>query len=244
MNRFLLLPLFCWLFLLPTAATAQHPRQVAEDVELIPLSPALFLHRSYSQTESFGKVGSNGLVHVSGGECLVFDTPMRPDHTEALLSFLEDSLHLQVKGLVVNHFHDDCLGGIEAFHRRGLPSYASELTRQLAGERGVPLPTETFSRRMTIRFGAEKVECYCPGPAHTRDNIVCWLPAEATLFGGCMVKAVDASKGFTGDASLSEWSGTIEKVRQRYGKARLVIPGHGDTGGTELLDYTIRLFQE
>ncbi|HCO82289.1 MAG TPA: subclass B1 metallo-beta-lactamase, partial [Arenibacter sp.] len=30
----------------------------------------------------------------------------------------------------------------------------------------------------------------------------------------------------------------------KYPTAKIVIPGHGIAGGTELLDYTIKLFQQ
>jgi len=32
-------------------------------------------------------------------------------------------------------------------------------------------------------------------------------------------------------------------VKEKYPKVKTVIPGHGQTGGIELLDYTINLFK-
>ncbi|GAB4417626.1 MAG: BcII family subclass B1 metallo-beta-lactamase [Bacteroidia bacterium] len=240
--RFLLL---CAAALLSAAPGLAQPvvTTIAEDIEWIPLSPSVFIHRTYTQTESFGRVGSNGLVYVVGSSCYVFDTPMRPDHTETLLSYLEDSLGLRVEGLIVNHFHDDCLGGIEAFHRRGLPSYAGARTQALARARDLPLPQHTFRRHLRLDLGGQTIECYYPGAAHTRDNIVCWLPGERVLFGGCMVKAVGAGRGNLADADVTAWSHTVRRVKQRYPDATLVVPGHGAHGGTELLDFTIDMFQ-
>jgi metallo-beta-lactamase class B len=78
--------------------------------------------------------------------------------------------------------------------------------------------------------------------AHSPDNIVTWIPGEKILFGGCMVKAMDAGRGNHSDANLQQWSATISKVKKEFPQAKIVISGHGDHGGTELLDYTIKMF--
>ncbi|WP_158975690.1 hypothetical protein [Cellulophaga sp. L1A9] len=46
-----------------------------------------------------------------------------------------------------------------------------------------------------------------------------------------------------GDINLKEWSNTIPKMKQKYPDLKLIIPGHGDAGGQELLNYTIELFK-
>jgi metallo-beta-lactamase class B len=81
------------------------------------------------------------------------------------------------------------------------------------------------------------------GEGHTKDNIVSYFPSEKVLFGGCLIKEVNASKGYLGDANISEWSGTVQSVKRKYGNAKIVLPGHGKPGGMELLDYTIELFK-
>lgn len=63
------------------------------------------------------------------------------------------------------------------------------------------------------------------------------------MFGGCLIKELDATKGFLGDANVSEWSNTVEKVKHQFPNVQIVIPGHGKIGGKDLLDYTIKLFK-
>jgi len=46
-----------------------------------------------------------------------------------------------------------------------------------------------------------------------------------------------------GDANVSAWSGTVEKVKKEYPNVKIVVPGHGDYGDGRLLDYTIILFK-
>lgn len=47
--------------------------------------------------------------------------------------------------------------------------------------------------------------------------------------------------GNLSDASLEEWPGTIDKLIARFPSARIVIPGHGQPGGMELLTHTKKL---
>ncbi len=82
------------------------------------------------------------------------------------------------------------------------------------------------------------------GEAHTEDNIIAYIPSEKVLFGSCVVKSLRADKGNTTHANLFMWPETVKKVRKKYKIAEIVIPGHGQPGGLELLDYTIRLFSK
>jgi metallo-beta-lactamase class B/metallo-beta-lactamase class B GIM len=62
------------------------------------------------------------------------------------------------------------------------------------------------------------------------------------LFGGCLVRsAASRSLGYTKEADLEEWPQTIVAVRDSYGGARLIVPGHGSPGGKELFEHTLEL---
>ena len=81
------------------------------------------------------------------------------------------------------------------------------------------------------------------GEGHTQDNIVSYFPNDKALFGGCLIKRVNAKKGYLGDANINEWSNTVRAVKSKYKDAEIIIPGHGKPGGQELLSYTIDLFR-
>jgi metallo-beta-lactamase class B len=70
-----------------------------------------------------------------------------------------------------------------------------------------------------------------------------YFPSDNVLFGGCLIKEMQATKGFLGDANVKNWSATVRKVKHAFPSVKLVIPGHGQIGGQELLDYTIKLFK-
>lgn len=221
---------------------AQAPAVVYETktLKILRLDEGVYQHISYLM----GSIACNGMVLADRGEALVFDTPAGDADTAELLDWITMELHCQTVGVVVNHFHTDCLGGLAEFHRRGIASYASEQTVDLARADSVELPKYAFAQSKTLKAGKIKVINSYFGEAHTRDNIVSYVPAKQTLFGGCMIKAMDAPYGNLADANTHTWSQTVTDIRSKYSELNWVIPGHGDAGGAELLDYTIRLFQD
>ena len=59
------------------------------------------------------------------------------------------------------------------------------------------------------------------------------------LFGGCLVKADTATTvGNVADADVRQWPASVARVRARYPRARLVVPGHGAVGGASALRAT------
>lgn len=203
----------------------------------------VFCHVSYLQTESFGNVACNGMVVIHDDEALIFDTPTNDNATTELINWLEKVKNVTVKGVVITHFHEDCLGGIKAFHAKNIPSYAHNKTINLTKANKLEQPQHGFENGLELTVGKHKVINSFIGEGHTSDNIISYYPAEKVMFGGCLIKTIGASKGYLGDANVAAWSATVEKVQRTYPDAKIVIPGHGAVGGTELLAYTVRLFK-
>lgn len=208
------------------------------------VSPNAFVHTSFKATNDFGNVPCNGLVVRSGAEALVFDTPTNDTSAAELIRWVEDSLRCRIIAVIPTHFHDDCLGGLNAFHAHGIPSHAHERTIMLARAHGEAVPQHGFADTLVLRVGHERITATFHGEGHTKDNVVGYFPSEQMLFGGCLIKEMKASKGYLGDANLSAWSGTVEAVKRAYPDVRVVVPGHGAPGNSALLDYTIGLFRD
>lgn len=215
----------------------------SDELKIEAITKNAYVHKSYLQTESFGKVECNGAIFVSKNEALIMDTPSDSATAVLLIDFLQKN-NIKIKGVVVNHFHGDCLGGLSAFHAIGVPSYASNLTIEAAKKANVTVPQIGFNKTQTLKIGNKEVKNMYLGEAHTSDNIVTYFPSEKTLFGGCMVKEVNATKGYLGDANIASWPKTIENIKKTLPEAQFIIPGHGKIGGQELLNYTIMLFSE
>lgn len=118
------------------------------------------------------------------------------------------------------------------------------LTIEYTKAKGFPIPEHGFNDHYTFNAGGLEVITKFFGEGHTKDNVVAYVPADQVLFGGCLIKENGAGKGNLEDANTAAWSNTVAKVKAAYPRVRLVIPGHGKHGGTELLDYTLALFQQ
>ncbi|NGF75338.1 subclass B1 metallo-beta-lactamase [Fluviicola sp. SGL-29] len=208
------------------------------------LSANVFEHTSFLKTDDFGTVPCNGMIVRESDEAIVFDTPVDDVSSEELINWISETLHCKITAVVATHFHVDCLGGLQAFHQHEIPSYASAQTIELAKKNKFNIPENSIGNTFTFRIGTKEVHTRYFGKGHTSDNIVAYFPDEHTLFGGCLIKERKAGKGYLGDADTKEWPATVQQIKQAFPDVKTVIPGHGKTGNKNLLDYTIRLFEE
>lgn len=222
------------------------PKKVYRSAELtiLQISANAYIHISYHPTNDFGKVPCNGLVYRNQQEVIVFDTPANDTSAALLISWIKNKLHCSIDAVVPTHFHFDCLGGLQAFHNQHIPSYANNQTIAFARENNYTVPQNGFADSLVLTIGSEPVLVKFWGEGHTRDNVIGYIPAEKLMFGGCLIKELNATKGFLGDANVAAWSATVAKIKAAYPDVQWVIPGHGDYGNTSLLDYTIQLFRQ
>lgn len=215
----------------------------SENLIITQVSENSFIHTSFKQTNDFGNVPCNGLIVKSGNESIVFDTPVHDKSSDELIQWISKTLHLKINAVIPTHFHDDSAGGLQAFHNHNIPSYSYSKTIELAKENNFVAPQNSFNDSLILKVGNEKTITKFFGEGHTRDNTVGYFPSENILFGGCLLKELEAGKGYLGDANVSTWSATVEKVKKEYPNVKIVVPGHGEYGDQKLLDYTINLFK-
>jgi metallo-beta-lactamase class B len=224
---------------------AQEKIVLSKDVEVYALAPGIWRHVTYKEIAGWGNVPANGLIVREGEHAVMIDTPFTPEQTAVLLDWVEKNLKAKVEVVVVSHSHEDCLGGLPEIHRRGIASIGLKKTRELALAARVEAPRQTFTDTYRLKAGQRELELFYPGPGHTVDNIVTWIADEKVLFGGCLVKAADAKTlGNTAEADLAAWPATLATVKSRFPSARLIVPGHGDPGGQELIEHTLELLKE
>lgn len=229
--------IICWLCGMSVSTKAQV--KVTDDIVVMQLSEKAWLYVATAEIGGWGLVPSNGLILVEKGEAFLFDTPIDKRQTKALTDWIASDLNAKVTGFVPNHWHSDCIGGLEYLHSIGVRSYANLMTVKIAKERGIPVPQQGFTDSLYLTLGTTDIRCYYLGGGHSKDNIVVWIPAEQILFGGCLLKDVHTeSLGNLSDADLNAWPYTVEKVLQKFPSARIVIPGHGEPGGLEVVRHT------
>jgi len=215
-----------------------------DDLMITQISANAFEHTSYLQTNDFGKVPCNGLIVRDGKQTIIFDTPTTNEGAEKLIKWIKEKLNCKINAIIPTHFHDDCLGGLEAFHENMIPSYAYTKTIEFAKAKNLIAPQNSFTDSLNLKIGKTYIVAKFFGEGHTKDNVIGYFPSEEIMFGGCLIKEVGATKGYLGDANVNVWSNTVEKVRAQYPKVKIIIPGHGERGNKMLLDYTINLFKK
>ncbi len=216
--------------------------KVSNDIELVKLSENAYVHVSSSEISGYGLVQSNGLIFTNGKEAFLFDTPVTDSQTKDLVAWIRDSLKLKITGFAPNHWHSDCIGGLGYLQSQGIESYASQKTIEIARSKKLPVPAHGFKDSLQLNLGSELIKLYYLGAAHTLDNIVVWIPSEQILFAGCMVKSLGSNNlGNTADGDLIAYPNTLDKLIRKFPSAKIVIPGHGEFGGIELIKHTRKL---
>ena len=216
----------------------------SENLIIKKISKNSYIHVSYIQTETWGKVGSNGMIAVEHNQAIIFDTPTNNKTSLELINWVRSNLKVKITAVVPTHFHKDCLGGLDEFHKQNIPSYANSKTIELASLNNYSIPLHSFRNMKKLKLGKTLITLKYFGGGHTEDNIISYFPNDKVIFGGCLIKSMKAGKGNLEDAKLDEWSSTVEKIKQEYPQTKIVVPGHGKHGGTELLDKTSLMFKK
>lgn len=230
----------------PATPEAARPSwDVTPDLQVSELEPGVWLHVSWHVLDSGVRYPSNGLLVRDGDGLMLIDTAWGEASTAALLDWSERVLGMEVTRAFSTHWHADRLGGAPVLDARGIPFFAHPLTREAAGANDLPLPTAIADLASGEKAAFGPVEVFYPGPGHTVDNTMVWLPRQRLLVGGCAVKDLDTDGlGYTGDADVAAWPQAIARAQAAYPEARTVVPGHGPLGGTALLDHTQALLSE
>ncbi|WNC72347.1 subclass B1 metallo-beta-lactamase [Thalassotalea psychrophila] len=211
-----------------------------EQLKITKLADNLYQHISYKNIKPWGMVGASGLIVVDGKNAHIIDTPWTQEETEKLINWIR-SKGLIAKSSIVTHFHEDASGGIPFLNKSKIKTYATSQTNNLLNlkhreQSSNEIPSTTFE------LVKGTIEIYYPGPGHTEDNIVVWLPKSNILFGGCFVKSMNSKNlGNTEDASINKWPASIQKVINKYPNIEIVVPGHGKVGDINLLKHTAKL---
>ena len=223
------------LFLLPAISSAQQ--------EFFYISSGLRIQTITDHVSMHTYSNSNGMVFIDQNQAIIVSTPPSDEETRNLISWVRDSLKKDIVAYVIDRWHPDAMEGLDIIQRMSIPNYSSNLTRSVAKEKGLPVPDTGFDEQLDLTIGGKKVSCHYFGPAHTVDGIVVYIPSEEVLFGGNEIRNYNGWVGNIADAHLDQWSETVQKIKNSYGGTKHVIPGHGPAGGSELIDYTLQLYE-
>lgn len=224
---------------------------------------------SFVATDRFYHDSNVLIARLPDNTVLIASSPFETVGAALITDWIRDKWNPTHIVAVNTHFHSDGTGGNEAYKKAGAEIWASDLTwrlhkkstpqdqRSLAdGFKSKPELRERILKRKTVyanhtfpakdgkefEFGGEKVQVIYPGEGHTTDNVVVYLPRRKLLFGGCLIRSMKHDIGYLGDANVEPWAETVRRVQKL--QPEIVIPGHGPTGGAELIARTIDLAEK
>lgn len=262
--------IFTVLFLMFSVVSAQQFEQntyrINDELVVKEIEPEVYIAVHYF----FGDANSL-IIKYKNGELLLIDTPYTDEATKALVDWILKGDTANVKIIAVNtHFHIDNLGGNGYLFGKKAVIYGSDRTVSLLKERGLgngmmdmlrkpgnekqfayyenkklypPNNIFKLEEEQRLKVGTDSLFIYFPGAGHAPDNIVVYFPNRLILFGGCFVKSMNSTTpGNLGDAEVKAWPESLKKLREKYKNVKLVIPGHGNAGGLELIDHSLELF--
>lgn len=201
---------------------------------------------AYVQPDGGWCVSNAGIIVGDGGTAIV-DTAATERRTRLLAEQVARVSPRPPDVLINTHFHGDHIFGNGVFSP-GATIVAHELTRAEMLEAGLGLrhlwpdvdwgdtpivpPAITFRDAVTVFAGELRLEVIHVGPAHTTNDSIIWIPDKRILFAGDVLMS-----GVTPFCLMGSVAGSLRAIdRLRALDPEIIVPGHGNVGGKELLD--------
>jgi glyoxylase-like metal-dependent hydrolase (beta-lactamase superfamily II) len=220
-------------------------QELARDLVVIP-------NRRVQLVPNIGIVGGQHSV-------LVIETGMGPRNAEAVLTFAAEYAKGRKLYLTTTHFHPEHAFGAQSFAGEATflinkaqaddladkgPGYlemfrglGESVARQLEGVELVR-PDVVYDQEHDLDLGGRIVRLRATGRAHSKGDQVITVPDADVLFTGDLAEAGQFAifpwfPPHDTDVSGTRWLAVMERLAEQT--PRVVVPGHGDIGGPQLL---------
>ena len=208
------------------------------------LTGDFYIYTTYNTYEE-SKVPANGMYLVTNNGVVMFDTPWDTTQFQPLLDSIKLKHNKRVVMCFATHWHSDKTAGLEYYRQQGVKTYTTVLTDELSKRNNKKRAEFLMAKDTVFTVGQFSFETYYPGEGHTADNIIIWFKKEKILYGGCLVKGVDAENlGYLGDANVTEYASTLKKVQKKCRKPRFIIIAHSDWKNINSLKHSLMMAKE
>jgi cyclase len=182
--------------------------------------------------------GGNTTVFVTQGGVVLVDTKL-PNNGEAILNQVRRVTDKPVSTIINTHTHPDHIGSNDYFPA-SVDVVTHENTRKWmaanprVASNPVVMPDRTFTDRMTLGSGDDRIELYYFGAGHTDGDAFIVFPARRAMAAGDifawkMAPLIDPMAG----GSVLALPATLEKAVKGIPNVDTVIEGHGDVNTWE-----------
>jgi glyoxylase-like metal-dependent hydrolase (beta-lactamase superfamily II) len=177
--------------------------------------------------------GGNTTVFVTQAGVVLVDTKL-PDNGEPIMNQVRTVTDKPVTMIINTHTHPDHIGS-NAYFPASVEVVTHENTRKWmaanpqVASNPAAMPDKTFTDRMTLGSGADRIDLYYFGAGHTNGDAFVVFPARRAmcagdLFAWKMSPLIDPMTG----GSVLALPGTLEKAVNGIPNVDTVIEGHGD----------------
>src|SRR5262245_46979740 len=177
--------------------------------------------------------GGNTTVFVTQAGVVLVDTKL-PNNGEAILNQVRTVTEKPVSTIINTHSHPDHIGSNEYFPA-SVDVVAHENTRKWmaanprVASNAAAMPDRTFTDRMSLGNGDDRIELYYFGAGHTNGDAFVVFPARRAMAAGDvfawkMAPLIDPMAG----GSVLALPDTLEKAVNGIANVDTVIEGHGD----------------
>ena len=234
----------------PPISVAVHAQQVGTHSYYLPgLSGAASL-------ENEGFMSNAGFVITAEG-VVVFDTLGSPSLAWEMLQRIREVTSLQIKRVIVSHYHADHYYGIQVFKDAGAEIWAHEAARDVVGSEDwrlrleqrkellgrwindatqrFPVPDRWLSGDNDFELGGLHFQIRHVGPAHSQEDLVMFVREDAGLFAGDLI--FKGRVPFIGDADSRLWLAALDKLIAF--QPSVLVPGHGEVSTDPITDLTL-----
>ncbi len=208
------------------------------------------------KTISFTRLADNAYAYTAegdpntgviiGDDCvMVLDAQATPVMARDVIAKIRTVTDKPIRHVVLTHYHAVRVLGASGYGasniiaskdtydliiERGEQDYKSEFERfprlfqAVDSIPGLTWPTIVFSNEITLWLGRTEVRLLQLGRGHTKGDTVAWMPKEGVLFSGDLVEY--GATPYTGDAYLTEWPATLDRIAAL--NPRALVPGRGN----------------
>jgi glyoxylase-like metal-dependent hydrolase (beta-lactamase superfamily II) len=186
--------------------------------------------------------GVNAGWFLVGDEVVAVDTGSDAETGKALLQKIAETAGRPVRFLIITHAHGDHAGGIGPFVAAGATVLCQEnaappVSQLVASEGKSRSGLMAIFDGLGLVGGTRRVAIYYMGPAHSRGDLVVFLPDDKVLFPGDVVSTTKAPYMQSADVDPSGWESLLTRLLQI--DADRVAPGHGAAGKKESIAATL-----
>lgn len=215
-----------------------------EKLQISHLSDDFYIFTTYNAFKGVF-TPSNGMYVVTDSGIIMIDTPWDTSQFQPLLDSIKFKHKKKVVMCIATHSHEDRTAGLEYFRRQGIKTFTTKQTDEICKERDEKRAEFTISKDTVFTIGQHSFQTFYGGAGHSPDNIVIWFDNEKILYGGCLIKSVEAKElGYLGDANIKEWENTIKQIQKKFRNPKYIIPGHQSWRSNKSIDHTLKLIRQ